>query len=80
MHVIKVLGSGCASCRKTAERIGAIARELDAPVQVVKVEDLADIIGYGIMATPGVVIDERVVHSGGVPSALTIRGWLAELR
>ncbi|PKN57447.1 MAG: thioredoxin family protein [Deltaproteobacteria bacterium HGW-Deltaproteobacteria-14] len=79
MHVIKVLGSGCASCKRTAERLEKIARELDASVEVVKVEELSEIMGYGVMATPGVVIDERVVHAGGVPSALTIRGWLAEL-
>ena len=79
MHVIKVLGTGCASCRRTTERITKLAAELDAPVEVVKVEDLAEIMGYGVMATPGVVIDERVVHAGGVPSALTIKGWLAAL-
>jgi len=79
MHVIKVLGSGCASCRRTAERITKLARELDAPVEVVKVEELEEIMGYGVMATPGVVVDEKVVHAGGVPSKLTIKGWLSAL-
>ncbi len=79
MHVIKVLGAGCGKCATTAERIEAIAGELGADVEVVKEQDLGRIMGYGVLSTPGVVIDGKVVHSGGVPTRLAIKGWLAAL-
>lgn len=78
-HTIKVLGTGCSSCKRTTQRITEIATELGADVEVIKVEDLPTIMGYGIMSTPGVVIDERVVHAGGVPSPKVVRGWLEAL-
>ncbi len=46
-------------------------------VQIEKVQDMAAIIGYGVMATPGVVVDGKVVHAGGVPSRDKIRAWFA---
>ncbi|MEW6025406.1 MAG: thioredoxin family protein [Pseudomonadota bacterium] len=74
---IKVLGTGCANCKTTAKLIEDIAAEKGVPVQVEKVEDIQAIMGYGVMSTPGVVIDGKVVHAGGVPSRDKIAGWLA---
>jgi small redox-active disulfide protein 2 len=74
---IKVLGTGCANCKTTAQLIEDIAAEKGVPVQVEKVEDIQAIMGYGVMSTPGVVIDGKVVHAGGVPSRDKIAGWLA---
>jgi protein-disulfide isomerase len=54
------------------------AEKLGIAVKVVKVEEIADIAGYGVMSTPGVVIHEKVVHAGGVPSAKQIEQWLKE--
>jgi hypothetical protein len=48
-----------------------------SPVKLEKVEELRDIMGYGVMSTPGVVINGRVVHAGGVPSRDKIEQWLA---
>ena len=73
---IKVLGTGCASCRNTIALIEAIAREKGVPVTLAKVEEPRDIAGYGVMSTPGVVIDGKVVHAGGVPSRARIEQWL----
>jgi small redox-active disulfide protein 2 len=77
MKAIKVLGTGCANCRATAQRIEQVARELGTPVTLEKVEEIRDIMAYGILATPGVVVDGKVVHSGGVPAREKIAGWLS---
>lgn len=77
MKDIKVLGSGCANCKSTMALIEAVAQEVGVGVQIDKVQDMAAIIAYGVMATPGVVVDGKVVHAGGVPSRDQIRAWLA---
>ena len=73
---IKVLGTGCANCKSTMALIEQAAKDLGADVSVEKVEDLAQIMQYGVMTTPGVVIDEKVVHAGGIPERAVIEGWL----
>lgn len=77
MTVIKVLGTGCPSCNATAKLIADVAQSKGVNVQVEKVEDLQVIMRYGIMSTPGVVIDEKVVHAGGVPAGAKVESWLA---
>lgn len=74
---IKVLGSGCANCRNTLKLIAEVAAEKGVAVQLDKVEDIQAIMRYGVLSTPGVVIDGKVVHSGGVPSRDKVAGWLA---
>lgn len=74
---IKVLGTGCANCRNTIALIEQVARAKGMAVTVGKVEDLQDIMRYGIMSTPGVVIDGKVVHAGGVPSREKVEQWFA---
>lgn len=76
MKNIKVLGTGCANCRNTIALIEAVAREKGVEVTIEKVEDMAAIIGYGVMATPGVVVDGTVRHAGGVPSRARVESWL----
>ena len=75
MKNIKVLGTGCANCRNTASLIETVAKERGADIQLEKVEDLPAIMAYGVMSTPGVVIDGKVVHSGGVPSRSKVEDW-----
>ncbi len=77
MKDIKVLGTGCANCRNTVALIEAVAKERSLLVAITKVEDVRDIMGYGVMATPGVVLDGKVVHAGGVPSRAKVEAWLA---
>lgn len=76
MKNIKVLGTGCSNCRNTIALIEAVAQQKGVEVTLEKVEDLAAIMGYGVMSTPGVVIDGAVVHAGGVPSRGKVEGWL----
>jgi small redox-active disulfide protein 2 len=76
MKDIKVLGSGCSRCKSTIRLIEEAAKARGVEVRVVKVEDLKDIAGYGVMSTPGVVIDGKVVHAGGVPSPEKVDQWL----
>ena len=74
---IKVLGTGCANCKATIALIDQIAQAKGVAVKLEKVEELQGIMGYGVMSTPGVVINGKVVHAGGVPSRDKIEQWLA---
>ena len=76
MKDIKVLGSGCANCKTTLKLIEQVAREHSIEVRLEKVEELKEIMSYGIMSTPGVVINGKVVHAGGVPSRANVQAWL----
>lgn len=76
MKNIKVLGTGCTNCKTTMKLIEDAAKEKGAEVQLEKVEDIQVIMSYGVMSTPGVVVDGKVVHAGGVPSRDKIAGWL----
>ena len=72
---VKVLGSGCANCRNTVALVEQVAAERGVAIRLTKVEDMKDIAALGVMSTPGVVIDGRVVHAGGVPSRERVQGW-----
>ena len=76
MKQIKVLGSGCAKCEKTAELIEKIAAEVHAEVDIQKEIDPEAIMNYAVMKTPAVVIDDPVVHSGSIPVSDKVREWL----
>ncbi|WP_296897456.1 thioredoxin family protein [Thiohalocapsa sp.] len=77
MKAIKVLGSGCRNCETTARLIETAAQQAGVEVQVEKVTDIAEIMSYGVMSTPGVVVDGELVHSGGVPGPDDVRRWVA---
>ncbi|GAW28323.1 thioredoxin family protein [Carboxydocella sp. ULO1] len=67
MLSIKVLGSGCANCVKLEALVKEAIAELGVEAEVSKVQDWPQIMAYGVMATPGLVINEKVVHAGSVP-------------
>ena len=73
---IKVLGTGCANCKNTLALIAQVAQDKGVTVTLEKVEDLRQIMGYGVMSTPGVVVDGKVVHAGGVPGRDKVERWL----
>lgn len=76
MKDIKVLGTGCANCKSTIALIEQVAHAKGVAVTLAKIENIRDIMGYGVMSTPAVVIDGKVVHAGGVPGRDKIEQWL----
>ena len=75
MFEVKVLGSGCTNCKTTHKLIEDVCAENGITIQLQKVEDMADIMSYGIMSTPGVVVDGKIAHAGGVPDKKVILSW-----
>ena len=79
MLTIKVLGSGCANCQKLEESARAAVVRLGVEAQVEKVTDIADIMSYNVLSTPGLVINEKLVSSGRLPSEAEITTWLSDV-
>lgn len=78
MKQIKVLGSGCAKCKTLVEMVKQASEQTGVTIELEKVEDMAKIVGYGVMGTPGLVIDGKVVHSGSLPDPKKVVAWLQE--
>jgi small redox-active disulfide protein 2 len=76
--IIKVLGSGCANCVKLEENAKIAAKELGLEAEFIKVKDMEGIASYGIMRTPGLVVDEKVVSYGKVLTADQIKPLLTK--
>jgi small redox-active disulfide protein 2 len=77
MKKIQILGTGCAKCEKLAENARAAANALGIPYEMEKVSKLNDIMKFGIMTTPGLAVDGKVVSVGKVPTAEDIGKLLA---
>jgi small redox-active disulfide protein 2 len=77
--IIKVLGPGCANCVNLERVTREAVADLDIDATVVKVTDYPTIVGYGVMSTPALVVDEALVLSGRVPTAAQVREILASL-
>jgi small redox-active disulfide protein 2 len=76
MLSIKVLGPGCANCVKVAEIAQKAVKTLSVEAQIEKVTEMPEIIKYRIMATPGLVINEKVVCAGRIPTAAEVTTWV----
>lgn len=66
--VVKILGTGCAKCKTLEKLTREVVSENNFDVQISKVEDIVQIMNYGVMSTPALVIDEKVAISGRIPS------------
>ena len=78
MIEVKILGTGCASCKTTQRLVEEIVAAKGVAARIEKVEDIASIMRFGVMSTPGVVIDGKVVHAGGVPSRAPVAQWIGD--
>ena len=77
MLTIKVLGSGCANCKRVEALAKDAAAQLNIQAEIVHVTEYPDIMQYNILSTPGLVISEKVVSAGRIPSQSEITGWLS---
>ena len=77
MKTVKILGSGCANCKKLEALAREAATSTGVEAQFVKVTDINAIMAYDLLSTPGLVIDERLVSSGRVPTLAEMKKWIA---
>lgn len=75
---IKVLGPGCANCQKVEALARKAVANFGAEAQIIKVTDYAQIMAYNILATPGLVINEKVVSAGRIPTDAEVMSWVAD--
>jgi len=78
MLTIKILGPGCANCRRLEEIARKAATDMGVEAEFVKVTDHKDILSYNILSTPGLVIDGKVVSSGRIPAPASVSAWIAD--
>ncbi len=76
MLTVKILGKGCANCKKLEAVARDAAAEAGVEAEFVKVTDMQQIMQYDLLSTPGLVINEKVLSSGRIPSKAEIQGWL----
>ena len=76
MRKFEILGAGCPKCQKMAEHTKAAAEDLGLEYEIVKVTEINDIISYGVMTTPALVVDGEVKVMGKVPTAEEIKGLI----
>jgi len=76
--IVKVLGTGCAKCKALEQRLITLKEKNNLDIQIDKITQLNDIMSYGIMMTPGLVINEVVKSSGKIPDDLQILKWIEE--
>jgi len=78
MLTIKVLGSGCANCKRLEQIANKVVSEMGIEADIVKVTEYPDIMAYNVMSTPGLVINEKVVSTGRIPTPAEVTTWLAD--
>ncbi len=78
MITVKVLGSGCANCKKVEAIVRKVIDEMALEAEILKVTDYEEIMQYPILSTPGLVVNEKLVCSGRIPTPAEVTTWLAD--
>jgi small redox-active disulfide protein 2 len=78
MLTIKILGPGCANCKRLEEIARKAATDMNVTAEFAKVTDYNDILAYDVVSTPGLVINEKLVSSGRIPSPASVSAWIAD--
>ena len=78
MLTIKILGPGCANCKRLEEITRKSAADMGVEAEFVKVTDYKDILAYDILSTPGLVINEKLVSAGRIPAPASVTNWIAD--
>lgn len=78
MLTIKVLGSGCANCKRVEQIVRKVVAELGIEADIVKVIDYNDIVAYNVLSTPGLVVNEKLVSSGRIPTPTEVTTWVTD--
>ena len=76
MLTIKVLGSGCANCKRVEQIVHKVVEEMTLQAEVIKVTEYPEIMKYNVMSTPGLVINEKIVSTGRIPTPAEVTTWL----
>lgn len=77
MLTIKVLGSGCANCKRVEQIARQVVEEMSLEAEIIKVTEYPDLMKYNIMSTPGLVVNEKIVSTGRIPTPAEVTTWLA---
>jgi small redox-active disulfide protein 2 len=76
MLTIKVLGSGCANCKRVEQIVRKVVEDNALQAEIIKVTEYPEIMKYGILSTPGLVVNEKTVSSGRIPTLAEVSAWL----
>jgi small redox-active disulfide protein 2 len=76
MLIIKILGSGCANCKRLELLTHQVVDQMGVQAEIIKVTEFSDIMAYNIMSTPGLVINEKLVSAGRIPSTSQLTNFL----
>jgi small redox-active disulfide protein 2 len=77
MKIVKVFGPGCKRCEATEELVKDAASKLSVDITIEKITDPREIAMAGVMSTPGIAVDGKLVHAGGLPDKSKLDGWLS---
>lgn len=76
MLTIKILGSGCANCKRLEQIARKVVTDMSIEAEVIKVTDYADIMAYNVLSTPGLVINEKLISAGRIPTPAEVTTWI----
>jgi small redox-active disulfide protein 2 len=78
MLTIKVLGSGCPNCKKVESTAKSVVSSLGVEAEIIKITEYPEIMQYNVLATPGLVINEKLVAAGRIPSEAEVTTWVVD--